>query len=250
MRVAELAEASGVPASTLRFYEKAGLLAAERDANGYRRFGPDAVERLAFIAAAKRFGLPLEEIVAVVEVWAEQACRAVRDELRPRVAQRAAAARRQAAESAEFAERLEEALMRLERLPDRESRCDADCCDSTAGLSDTDNGTGTSTGTGAAPQERWRTAPIACELDAGGLNDRLAAWHRLLAAADPVRAPLPDGIRLTLPTRHTSALFELATAEQECCPFFDFRFHLDGPQTHLEVRAPAAGLQMLTALFA
>lgn len=278
MRVAELAEASGVPASTLRFYEKAGLLVAERDANGYRRFGPEAVERLAFIAAAKRFGLPLEEIVAVVEVWAEQACRAVRDELRPRVALRVAAARRQAAESAEFAERLEEALMRLERLPDRESRCDADCCDPAAGFSDVGAGSSSGDGPGsgvgadsiaaagacasasaaaechpdpgAAPQERWRTAPIACDLDADGLNGRLDAWHRLLAAADPLRAPLPDGIRLTLPAEHTSALVELAAAEQRCCPFFDFRFHLDGPKTHLEVRAPAAGLQMLTALFA
>ncbi|NEE36100.1 MerR family transcriptional regulator, partial [Streptomyces sp. SID7982] len=34
-----------------------------------------------------------------------------------------------------------------------------------------------------------------------------------------------------------------------CCPFFDFRLHLDGPLLHLEVRAPADGDALLTDLF-
>lgn len=236
MRIAELAEASGVPASTLRFYENAGLLPAERDANGYRRFGPEAVERLAFIGTAKRFGLPLEEIAEVVEVWADQACSAVRDELRPRVAARLAAARKQADESKEFADRLEEALTQWETMPDRESRCAADCCEMPASPPD------------AGAKERWHTAPITCALAPDALPGRQQAWRRALH--DAVRTPLPDGLRLTVPASRTAELLDLATAEQTCCAFFDFRFQLDGPVTHLEVRAPAAGLQMLTELFA
>ncbi|WP_244318556.1 MerR family DNA-binding transcriptional regulator [Streptomyces brevispora] len=49
MRISQLAERSGVPATTLRFYETAGLLPAERTPAGYRLYGQDAVDRLAFI---------------------------------------------------------------------------------------------------------------------------------------------------------------------------------------------------------
>ncbi|WP_285574213.1 hypothetical protein OG521_00130 [Streptomyces sp. NBC_01463] len=41
----------------------------------------------------------------------------------------------------------------------------------------------------------------------------------------------------------------LAADEQQCCPFFDFRLHLDGQELHLEVRAPADGTGLLTDLF-
>lgn len=58
MRISQLAERSGVPATTLRFYEGAGLLPADRTPAGYRSYDEDAVERLAFIGAAKRLGLP------------------------------------------------------------------------------------------------------------------------------------------------------------------------------------------------
>ncbi|MDG9719768.1 MerR family DNA-binding transcriptional regulator [Streptomyces sp. DH24] len=45
-RISQLAERSGVPATTLRFYEDAGLLPADRTPAGYRVYGEDAVERL------------------------------------------------------------------------------------------------------------------------------------------------------------------------------------------------------------
>ncbi len=57
MRISQLAERSGVPATTLRFYESAGLLSADRTPAGYRMYGEDAVDRLAFIGAAKHLGL-------------------------------------------------------------------------------------------------------------------------------------------------------------------------------------------------
>jgi DNA-binding transcriptional MerR regulator len=52
LRISELATRTGVPATTLRFYETAGLLPAERTASGYRVYGEDAVQRLSFISSA------------------------------------------------------------------------------------------------------------------------------------------------------------------------------------------------------
>jgi DNA-binding transcriptional MerR regulator len=66
MRISQLAERTGVPATTLRFYETAGLLPAERTRSGYRVYGEEAVERLAFIGAAEGLGLPLEEIAELL----------------------------------------------------------------------------------------------------------------------------------------------------------------------------------------
>ncbi len=64
--IGELAARSGVAASALRFYEDAGLLHSERTAGGQRRFARDTLRRLAFIAAAQRVGLTLDEISAAL----------------------------------------------------------------------------------------------------------------------------------------------------------------------------------------
>jgi DNA-binding transcriptional MerR regulator len=80
----KLAQRSGVPATTLRFYADAGLLPAERTASGYRIYGQQVVERLEFIAAAKHLGLPLAEISELLAVWESGACA----DLRPRLAAR------------------------------------------------------------------------------------------------------------------------------------------------------------------
>ena len=55
----------------------AGALPAGRDTSGYRVYGEDAVERPAFIRAAKHLGLPLEEIGELLTVW-EGACAEVK----------------------------------------------------------------------------------------------------------------------------------------------------------------------------
>ncbi|MFB7031599.1 MULTISPECIES: hypothetical protein [unclassified Streptomyces] len=95
--------------------------------------------------------------------------------------------------------------------------------------------------------ERWRTAPVACSLTGDGLQERTAQWRRAVAGA--TRTAVHDGLRLTLPADRSARIAELAAAEQQCCPFFDFRLHIDGPRLHLEVRAPAEGAGLLTDLF-
>ncbi len=127
MRISQLAERSGVPATTLRFYESAGLLPAERSPTGYRLYGEDAVERLAFIGAAKHLGLPLEEVAELLAVWESGACAQVKSDLRPRIAARITDAEARAAELAAFTATLHTALDHLDALPDRPGRCDPEC---------------------------------------------------------------------------------------------------------------------------
>ncbi|WP_269505065.1 MerR family transcriptional regulator [Burkholderia sp. IMCC1007] len=67
MKIGELARASGLAASRIRFYEASGLLEpARRQANGYREYGPDALTRLAIIDRAQRAGFALDEIRALL----------------------------------------------------------------------------------------------------------------------------------------------------------------------------------------
>lgn len=63
MRIGLLAEKTGVPTKTIRYYEQIGLLAEpERTPSGYREYGAQAAQRLSFIRAAQSVGLSLGEI--------------------------------------------------------------------------------------------------------------------------------------------------------------------------------------------
>jgi DNA-binding transcriptional MerR regulator len=63
MRIGELAHRVGVNPKTIRFYEDRGLLPdPARLPSGYRDYGPEDETRLAFIKAAQRLGLSLNEI--------------------------------------------------------------------------------------------------------------------------------------------------------------------------------------------
>jgi DNA-binding transcriptional MerR regulator len=60
--IAEVAQRSGVAASTLRFYEQKGLIASSGRRGLRRLFAPGVLERLAFIALGQSAGFSLEEI--------------------------------------------------------------------------------------------------------------------------------------------------------------------------------------------
>ncbi|MEO4046049.1 MerR family transcriptional regulator [Pseudomonas sp. CAU 1711] len=62
MRIGELARRSGLAASRIRFYEASGLIAAQRQANGYRVYPEQALQILGVIACAQQAGFSLEEI--------------------------------------------------------------------------------------------------------------------------------------------------------------------------------------------
>ena len=66
LTVAETAGRSGFAPSALRYYERQGLISAQRTPGGQRRYARIVLRRLAFIAAARHVGLTLEEIGAAL----------------------------------------------------------------------------------------------------------------------------------------------------------------------------------------
>lgn len=62
MDIAEVARRTGVPASTLRYYEKRGLIASLGPAGERRRFAPAVLDQLALIALGQSAGLSLDEV--------------------------------------------------------------------------------------------------------------------------------------------------------------------------------------------
>ena len=65
MDIAEVAQRSGIPASTLRFYEEKGLIASTGRQGLRRLFNPDVLERLALIALGRSAGFSLDEIAGM-----------------------------------------------------------------------------------------------------------------------------------------------------------------------------------------
>lgn len=63
MRIGELAQASGTPIETIRFYERQGLIAApERTGGNYRIYTQAHVDRLGFIRQCRNLDMALDEV--------------------------------------------------------------------------------------------------------------------------------------------------------------------------------------------
>jgi DNA-binding transcriptional MerR regulator len=63
--IAEVARTSGVPASTIRFYEEKGLVASIGRRGARRLFEATILQRLALIALGRAAGFSLDEIAAM-----------------------------------------------------------------------------------------------------------------------------------------------------------------------------------------
>ena len=65
--VGELAARFDLPTNVLRHWESFGLLAPQRDASGYRRYGRDDLVRVAVIVRNKSAGMSLEQIGVLID---------------------------------------------------------------------------------------------------------------------------------------------------------------------------------------
>ncbi len=204
-RISQLADRVGVPATTLRFYETAGLLAAERTPTGCRMYGEEAVERLAFIFSGKLLGLSLEEIGDLSSVWEQGVCAAVRERMLPPIAARIADADQRAAELSAFSARLAAFHAELGQAAPA-GGCGPDCgCLTTA--SSVPAGPVSLTLSPVRPDvtaaEVWPDVPAACTLGVDEQTDRAAQWRALLEEAVG-REEIADGLRLTFHLARTS----------------------------------------------
>jgi MerR family redox-sensitive transcriptional activator SoxR len=66
LSVGELASRSGVAVSAIHFYEREGLIRSRRTPGNQRRYGRDALRRIAVIRVAQRVGIPLSDIGAAL----------------------------------------------------------------------------------------------------------------------------------------------------------------------------------------
>lgn len=88
LKIGDVSKLSGIGIEALRFYEKSGLLEKPaRTYSGYRMYGRDVLERLAFIKQAQTLGFSLDEIRRIVaDARAGQSpCEEVREIVRQRL---------------------------------------------------------------------------------------------------------------------------------------------------------------------
>jgi MerR family redox-sensitive transcriptional activator SoxR len=108
LTVGEIAKRSGLPVSTIHFWERKGLIRSTRSDGNQRRFARAELRRLAVVKIGQRAGIPLAEI---------------RDVLDTLPADRAVSVRSWAALSKRWKQSLDDRIERLTALRDRLGQC-------------------------------------------------------------------------------------------------------------------------------
>ncbi len=240
--IGQVAERSGFPTSTLRFYGQHGLLEpVGRTEAGYRIYDDGSLARLRFIGRAKQLGCTLEEIADLARLWEAEDCGPVQTRLHELVTATIADAQRRSSELIAFITQLQTTAAHLGGEP-VDGPCHTDC----ACLRDQPN-----TG-GFVPATLGERADpaIVCTLSAGDVPDRIQNWQGVLGhVAHRDRTP-DGGVRLVLDeAAPLDEVTRLAAAEQACCAFFEFAVTIDGRGVALEVRAPDEAHEILEAVF-
>ena len=63
--IGALSHRTGLPVSTIRFYDDNGLIQSNRNGGGHRRFQRAQIRRVSFIIATQKFGYTLPQIKAL-----------------------------------------------------------------------------------------------------------------------------------------------------------------------------------------
>ena len=97
MQIQAVSERSGVSAQTIRYYESLGILPQpQRKPNGYRTYVEEDVERVRFVAGARRLGLSIDDVREILALrdTGEAPCRTIlvmlkqkADEIQQRIAE-------------------------------------------------------------------------------------------------------------------------------------------------------------------
>ncbi len=95
-------------------------------------------------------------------------------------------------------------------------------------------------------------APIACNLDAGALADRVGEWRALVAASVVSIVSEPTAVHLVLQRSDEAlvAAVTLAQREKQCCPFFGVSVDVGADDRTLSLRVPAGAEEAMATFVA
>lgn len=72
MNIGEVAERSGIPPKTIRYYEDIGLVRPQRSGNGYRAFRETDLHKLAFLGRARALGFSIEDCRTLLSLYEDE----------------------------------------------------------------------------------------------------------------------------------------------------------------------------------
>lgn len=252
-RISEAAELSGLSRSSLRFYEKAGVLRQpDRTPGGYRAYTAADLDRLRFLARTRDLGLGLDEVRDLLAVWDGGTCASAQARLRGLVAAKIESVDLRVAEFCRLRAELQRAAVALEATSSSDS-CGPDCTCMTATA-----GTGVASANAGGPVDvqvltsrpEVQPQPISCTLGPADLHDRLRDWQDVLARAVR-REPVDGGMRVVLPADPALAgrVAGLVALEQQCCSFLEFTLTVRAPgELLLTATAPPEALPLVRDL--
>ena len=245
-RIAEAADLAGVPASTLRYYEDAGVIARpSRGDNGYRSYTDRDIDRLRFVARAKQLNLGIGHLRELVDAWETDDCSSVQHRMAEVVATALRNTQRQVADLIELATQLQTVASRLDASPVA-GPCDDNCpC-----ITQTPMSAQTRDTHQVGHGNRNGSIAVGCSLDPAAAQRRVDEWQAVLAKA-VARTGVDGGVVLQFGADADTAaeLGRLAVAEHACCGFLAFSLRVAGPVLEFEVRAPAEAADVVDVLF-
>lgn len=202
-RISELAETVGVAPSTVRYYERIGLVPEpQRAASGYRQYGADAEARLRFIVRGKRLGLSLEQIAELLDVWDGTNCAATKEHVCQLLDEKQIEIDVHIDELRRLSRQLVDVREQL-RSTDAPETCspELECCTPTL-----------------------QDVPVACTLDREAFDGRLNEFDALFTSALVGREETDEGIRFRFANHEgiEAHVRDLAARELQCCSFFRF----------------------------
>ena len=72
MNIGDVAEKTGLPAKTIRYYEEIGLVEPARTGNGYRAFRDSDVHKLTFLGRSRALGFSIEDCRRLLALWEDR----------------------------------------------------------------------------------------------------------------------------------------------------------------------------------
>lgn len=120
----------GVPVSTVRYYERIGLMGApSRTGSGYRDYDDDSAQRLLFVSRARRLGLRCDQIADLLPVWGGANCAPAQEQILRLITDKQAEVAAHIQELATLATQLAEVRASLAGMPAPDAcQTDLACC--------------------------------------------------------------------------------------------------------------------------